>query len=82
MKAGMEGKKGWKEGRGREGGAASFLPPTAHPGSRDVVSHRQVRTAPEGRREPRGPADLPLGAATSAAKAPEGRVRRAAPQPR
>lgn len=73
------------EGRGkgeREGGAPSLLPPAAHPSSCDVVSHRQVRTAPEGRREPWGPADLPLGAATSAAEAPEGRARRAAPQPR
>lgn len=47
------GTRGRKEGRGSERRRAppSLLRPTAHPRSCDVVSHRQVRTAPEGRRE-------------------------------
>lgn len=45
-----EGKKGGEGEREKEG-PPSLLRPTAHPRSCDVVSHRQVRTAPEGRRE-------------------------------
>lgn len=52
----------------------SFPPPTAAPCA--AVSHRQVSPAPRGG-ETEGTAAVPLGAATSAPEAPEGR---AAPQ--